>query len=699
MKSLKSRIVLIVGLLLVFTCSALGVIAYYYAKFILINNAKFTLTEYTDRSSKAIKNEIDDLFETMDLLAARDDIIAIGSDKFDAEDVKKTLEKEVQRYKHKRMMIADLDGNSVFDDGTRKNLSEEEFFQKAAQGERVVFGPVYNEEDDSVDLILAIPLKQKGKNVGVLAIVRDGLELSGFLDDEVFGESGSSFILDKHNNVIAHTDRDTVLYHLKRASQVDAVSSASVTDAVSSASVTDSASSASLERLHLTQEKEIERFRSLYNTIQESEEGWGEYINSGVPRYVGFATIEGLEWHIILEVDKSEVFAGAINLRNSVIYIALALLAVALVLMYFLARGISEPIKHISDKCVEMAQGNFGVSMELKYCKRSDEVGVLARSFNKIHENVSVSIKNIKDLTVKMNQNVMQTLKSAENLDDFMKHTSDMLATVSSGMEETAASAQEMGALSQDVKNVIENFEETAGTGVERAKQISSKAEQFRSSFTASLAKAVSMIDATREKVKEAIDKASTVKKVNELAKAIFAIADQTNLLALNAAIEAARAGENGRGFTVVAEQIRKLASESKQMMGNIQNVLSEVNPAVDSLIEHSNELLRFVDNGVKADYGTMLAAVEGYNSDAQTLNNIIDEFNKASQQILHSINQMVHAVEEVSLATNAGAAEISEITQNIATAADDTNTVRQEMETSQKCINDLASAVSVFKE
>jgi methyl-accepting chemotaxis protein len=221
---------------------------------------------------------------------------------------------------------------------------------------------------------------------------------------------------------------------------------------------------------------------------------------------------------------------------------------------------------------------------------------------------------------------------------------------------------------------------------------------EFKNSFANTQAKAISMIDEARNKVKEAIEKAESVKKVNELAKAIITIADQTNLLALNAAIEAARAGENGKGFAVVAEQIRKLAGESKQMVGDIQNVLAEINPAVDGLIKHSEELLQFVDTGVKADYETMLAAVEGYNRDAQVLSSIIDEFSKVSSQVLSSLKSMVSAVDDVSTATNTGASDIADINRNIAVAVSDTSKVREEMEASKKCIEDLMRAVSVFK-
>ncbi|MEG6613630.1 methyl-accepting chemotaxis protein [Pseudoclostridium thermosuccinogenes] len=691
LKSLRARIIIIVGLLLAFTCSVLGITAYFNAMSILIDDAKFMLTDYTGRAARDIKEQADEIFNTLELLASDDAIKSIGTDRFDVEYVKKVLKYEVKRNDHKRIAISDMNGNAVYQDGASESFEEKEFFRRALQGEKVVLGPLY--EDGSVDIIYAVPIQRDEGIVGVLCIERDGLELSGFLDDGAFGGKGSFFILDSSNNIIAHTDRDTVLYHLKNLSS-------SKSEAISGNpdEEVDATSSASVSRLGLTGNKEVEKFTSLYVTIRDGKEGWGEYIKENVPKYVGYAHIEGFPWTVVLEVDKDVVLFGAIELRNIMFAITLIVLIAAFVIASFFAMGLSRPIREISNKCIEMAGGNFAVSIDEKYCKRKDEVGILARNFNKIHESVSESIKNVKKLTLMINQNVLHTVKSAESLDDFMVKTSDMLSAVSAGMQETAASAQEMGALSQEVENSMRSVEERAEVGAEKALQISRKAVEFKNSFANTQAKAISMIDEARNKVKEAIEKAESVKKVNELAKAIITIADQTNLLALNAAIEAARAGENGKGFAVVAEQIRKLAGESKQMVGDIQNVLAEINPAVDGLIKHSEELLQFVDTGVKADYETMLAAVEGYNRDAQVLSSIIDEFSRVSSQVLSSLKSMVSAVDDVSTATNTGASDIADINRNIAVAVSDTSKVREEMEASKKCIEDLMRAVSVFK-
>ena len=100
------------------------------------------------------------------------------------------------------------------------------------------------------------------------------------------------------------------------------------------------------------------------------------------------------------------------------------------------------------------------------------------------------------------------------------------------------------------------------------------------------------MIDSIKESMKKSIENSKSVDEINELTSEILAISAQTNLLALNASIEAARAGEAGRGFSVVADEIRNLADQTKLSVSNIQAVSNVVTNSVNELVSTSNDII-----------------------------------------------------------------------------------------------------------
>lgn len=345
-----------------------------------------------------------------------------------------------------------------------------------------------------------------------------------------------------------------------------------------------------------------------------------------------------------------------------------------------------------------LAGGDFTAKLPDEMKQRKDEIGQLARSVdsmqvsvNGLLSSVNDEARSIENIVDAVNSNIMALNTDVENV----SATTEELAA---SMEETAASSQQMLNTSQEMNEAVQTIAQKSQEGAEKANSISEKAMKIMELSASNQQETQQMIQQTSIELKDSIEKARAISEINVLADSIRQITDQTNLLALNAAIEAARAGEAGRGFSVVADEIRKLAEQSKDTINQIQNTTGVIVTSVESLSNSSSKMLNFVETKVLADYETLVETGNEYSQDAQFYRDFSTDLSATSEELLASIDDVVKIIDGVAVASEEGATGVTDIAIRVSEVTKKSSDVNALANNANTVAKELLTEVSKFK-
>lgn len=663
-KSIKTRLSIIFAILVLFVCFGLGVISYLVSQDALMDNINESLSNLSKEASKVVEERVNSQLNALEVLAESD---LIKSDKLSINEKLQVLKKEAQRDNHLWMTIIDMDGKAISTDGGTANVADLDYFKAAKSGKGAVSDPFESKMTNDLIVAYAVPIKDGDRVKGVLVSVRDGNELSTLTNDIKFGSSGEAYMINKNGTHVAHKDKKLVTQMYNVFDEVK-------------------------------KDSGLMSLAELEKQMVAGKEGVGEYTFKGITKYMGYAPVKETNWSLAITAPRSEVMAKVNSLVKTILIISIIILVIGIVITYFIASGISKPIKIASEYLKVVAAGDFTKEVPVKLLKAKDETGTLANAINTMQASIKNIIKEVAYESSIVSEMLNNINNNMEQLNKSIEEVSATTEEMSAGIEETASSTEEMSATSTEIEKAVESIASKAQEGAVNVNNVSNMAEEMKQNAVMSKENAIGMYGSTKNSLQEAIEQSKTVNQINELAEGILEITSQTNLLALNAAIEAARAGEAGKGFAVVADEIRKLAEDSKNMVNRIQEVTNIILEAVNNLSRSSGEILEFIDKKVLNDYDTLVASSEKYSENSFNIDNMVSDFSATSEELLASVQNMAKAIEEVASSANEEAQGATSIAQEAAGIMNKSNEVINLSESAKEKSNMLMKIVSQFK-
>ena len=363
---------------------------------------------------------------------------------------------------------------------------------------------------------------------------------------------------------------------------------------------------------------------------------------------------------------------GDAAIRSLLIKLGVQIVVLNVILMLTLSmsmqRMVFKPLGHISNALQEIASGEADLTKRLEVGERN-ELGEVAYWFNTFVGQLQKIVKHVVESTQGLAQAEEVMSRGIEESAQRANEQSEIVTSMAAAMEEMTVGISHVADQSSEVRSTSEQSGVLARSGSTAVTELIGEMRCISDS-----------VNRSSETI-EALGKES--EKISTVANVIKDIADQTNLLALNAAIEAARAGEQGRGFAVVADEVRKLAERTTKSTVEISGIIGVVQDGIHEAVSRMHSGVSAVSNG---------------STRADEAGRAIDELNVSSGKVIGSVNDISLAISEQSSAST----EIAQRVEAIAQLAEESNVAMGRTAESARTVKTLVeamrNAVSGFK-
>ncbi|WP_299015294.1 methyl-accepting chemotaxis protein [uncultured Photobacterium sp.] len=371
------------------------------------------------------------------------------------------------------------------------------------------------------------------------------------------------------------------------------------------------------------------RLPGLARVMVERGTGAEDYQWNGVEKRAYFSNIslvDGSKWYLYVGVNKSVVYADVNKAFKEAVTTSVVILLISLTIVFAVLNQLYRPITALKETVVDLSAGTGDLTRRLEVTSE-DDLGQIA-------ESVNIFIANLQQMMLEVSQATSHISASVEDLRLQSEQNANVLQAHVDETDQVVTAINEMS-------STAENVSTNAADASSHLHSINDRAKESKGSVinaVGSVSALANDVDLMGESIS---DMNVHITDIASVLKVIGEIADQTNLLALNAAIEAARAGEQGRGFAVVADEVRALAGRTQQSTSEIEQMLKKLTSGADVLVSNMNV--------IKDSCHQTSTNTEQVNTDLDQVASSINEVNNLATEIATAAEQQSSVSEEIS--------------------------------------------------
>ncbi|OKP86893.1 chemotaxis protein [Paenibacillus helianthi] len=656
--SLKVKMSILLFLIISVPLSISGIISYNQASNALQKTIEEELRDTTASTGQSVDSELTAVSNYLGIAGQNDTLAS-----FAGNPAGKTAKSLAYSYisglqkDHAKLLesiiIAGNDGQVLLTSSSvNPNLSvkDRDYFKQALQGKETESEVLVSEESGHNIVAIARPLEQNGQITGVLigTVLFDNLTAP--VAKVKVGDSGYGYMVDRTGLIIYHPKKEKILK----------------------------------ETLDGNSNKELS---AIFQVMKNGKAAHGFYTYEGVHKYVSFQPAGN--WIVATTANVQDYMAPAINIRNMTIIITLACIVIALLVAYFFTtRSIVNPIIRLEKAMSLAGEGDLTVHTSIR---TGDELQELSEAFNTMIDKQDAIIEKVRAGSISLTSMSEEMAASSEEISASIQEISSSTQEIAAGAENNNQSVINASQVLVQLSSLVQLAQSKASATSGNADLTNQAAQRGRKQVMNTV-EAMNIISSSTQETEDQLQEVSELSgKVSSIIGTINAIAGQTNLLALNAAIEAARAGEDGRGFSVVAEEVRKLSDETHRQASEISVLVNDMVTRITQAVASMRGASEAVEGGVREVTETdhvfvhIINSVELITDSVREILDITRDEVATSDQIIRLIDSMgtiseVAAInsENVSSATEEQAATVT----NFAASAQEVSAMAYELET-----------------
>ncbi len=720
--SIRTRQMVIMLLLALIPLVAVSVIAFITSQNALRSRTTNELQRLSDINTSTINTWLNE---------RKQDITVFANDArvktMEKEKVKEALDTYYQKWgRYESMSVQQMDGQSLAEyDNKPVNVADRAYFKDAKEGKDVLSQPVFSKATGNLIMVIAIPVRVNDTVVGVAIATVPMTYISSLMSSSALGDTGEAYLINADGILITPSRYAEQLIKEERIKKMAELELK--IDTVASQQV-------------LAGNKGLSEYTGYMGRQVIGTYNW----------------IPEQKWGIIVEQSSDEAFSEVIQLRNLLFILGIVAAILVILFAYNTSGLISKPIIAMSKIAEEMALGNIeqkvtytsedeigrladsfrnminfqnrmadsadllaagDLTTEVTPLSEKDRLGV---AFERMIKNLREAIGDVASNASNLNSASSQLAQSSDQAGQATSQIATTIQQVARGTTQQTEAATHSAASVEQLRRAIENVSKGAQAQAEAVSKMAALTGSLSTSITqvAGNANAVSVesnnaavaardgsstvedtiqgMETIREKVGFSAQKVQEMgnrsDQIGAIVETIDDIASQTNLLALNAAIEAARAGEHGKGFAVVADEVRKLAERSSSATKEIGSLIRGIQETVAEAVTAMNESATEVETGTErasragAALENILKAATAVNEQAQLAASAVSQMGSLSNELVAAADDVSAIVEENTAATEEMAAGSSEITQaidNIASVSEENSAAVEEVSAS----------------